>query len=107
MKKIYTIIFLIIISGNISAFFYGLLQNYKTDLFIEKIKIKLLESSALTLAKHTLDDIQFEDTLTQKFIYNGDKIILIIKKIKKDLITVDVNIIKNNKNHFSSFLTKF
>ncbi|GEM_PF-4710780 len=107
MKKIYTIIFLIIISGNISAFFYGLLQTYKTNLFIENTKIRLLESSAMILARHTLDDIQFNDTLKQEFVYKGNKIILIIKKIKQDLITVDVNIIRNNKNHFSSFLTKF
>ncbi len=107
MKRLYIIIFLIIISNNFSVFIYGLWENYKADKYIEKTKIKFLEISALTLTKHILDDITFNDVLTQEFFYKGNKIILIIKKIKKDLIAVDVSIISNKKNYFSSFISKY
>lgn len=107
MKKFYFLIFLIIISNNISLFIYGIFQNYKVNKYIEKTQIKLIEHSALVIASHTLDDVSFDDTVTHETTYKGYKIILILKKLKKDLTTVDISIINKNKNYYSSYLKKY
>lgn len=107
MKHSYVFIILLLIANNIAIFIFGAIQYYKANEFIRYTKINLLEHSALTIAKHTLDDVSFNDSFEQEIFYDKNKIQIFYKKTGKKFIIIDINIVKNNRNYFSSYLLNY